>query len=78
MANLRLEADNLTHGTLLKMSQYLKGQSHEIFHLVFFSLNNSTWGPDTPPTIFSNFVSNSPSYSNLKFDSPLYNIAGNH
>ncbi len=54
----------------------LKGQSHEIFHFRFFKLNKSIWGPDTPPKIFSNFVSNSPSYSNLKFDSPLYNIAG--
>ncbi len=33
-------------------------------------------GPDSYPNFFSNLVSNSQSYSNLKFDSPLHNPAG--
>jgi hypothetical protein len=39
--------------------------------LVFFIL-----GPDSYPKFFSNLVSNSQSYSNLKFDSPLHYAAG--
>ncbi len=56
----------------------LKGQCHEIFHLYLFSQDNSIWSPDKPPIIFKHFVSNSPIYSSLKFDSLLYNIAGSH
>jgi hypothetical protein len=56
----------------------LKEQCHEIFSFRFFSQDNSIWGSDKPPKIFSNSVSNLPSFSNFKFDSPLYNIPGSN
>ncbi len=68
---------NVINNAKIRSKLNLNGQSHEIFHLRFFNWTTLS-GVLIHPKIFSNFVSNSPSYSNLKFDSPLYNIAGSH
>ena len=57
------------------LHQCLKGQSNEIFDLLFFSSFQPAWGTDQWVKIFSYLVSFSPRYSNFnceKTDSPGY------
>ncbi len=54
----------------------LKVQLREILQLLFFTSKVSILGPDSYSKFFSNLVSNSQSYSNLKFDSTLHDAAG--
>jgi hypothetical protein len=56
----------------------LKGTVSRDFSLQFFSLDNSNWGPDKLPNIFSNlvFFQIRRVIRILKFDLPLFNIAG--
>jgi hypothetical protein len=53
-----------------------KGTVARDFTALFLSSKVSILGPDSYPKFFSNMVSNSQSYSNLKFDSPLHYAAG--
>ncbi len=53
----------------------VKGTVARDFTARFFSSKVSILGPDSYPNFFSNLVSNSQNYSNLKFDSPLHNAA---
>jgi hypothetical protein len=73
-----VEPSRLKHSQLLSEPPVaLKGCVTRFFTSVFF-IEQLHLRPDKQPKIFSSFVSNSPSYSNLKFDSPLYNIEGSH
>ncbi len=56
----------------------LKGECHEIFHLVIFSLNNYSRGRYKLSKIVLNFALNSRRYSRISKDSPLHNIAVSH
>ncbi len=69
---MRLQSDDMVRGGTVA----LKVQYREILQLWFFSSKVSILGPDSYPKLFSNVVSNSQSYSNLKFDSPLHHAAG--
>ena len=46
----------------------LKGQSNEIFNLLFFSSLKLVWATDQQVKIFSIFDKNSPSSTNFKFE----------
>jgi hypothetical protein len=61
-----------------KISRYcpFKGTVARDFTALVFSSKVSILGPDSYPKFFSNLVSNSQSYSNLKCDSLLRHAAG--
>ncbi len=52
-----------------------KGTVAQNFTALVFSSKVSILGPDSYPNFCSNLLSNSQSYSNLKFDSPLHHAA---
>jgi hypothetical protein len=54
----------------------LKGTVARDFTALVFFVKSIHFGPCSYPKLFSNLVSNSQSYSNLKFDSPLHDSAG--
>ncbi len=58
------------------MPVQFKGTVARDFTAQIFFIKSIHLGPYSYPKFFSNLISNSQSYSNLKFDYPLYHAAG--
>ncbi len=60
----------------MSSTKLLTGTVARNFTALVFSSKVSILGPDSYPKFVSDLVSNSQSYSNLKFDSPPHYAAG--